>query len=1254
MASINQIKSKLLEMEGGAFQRLCDDWLHRKGYENINSIGMMQTTNKVVQGTPDSLILQEDGSYIFSEYSTQEKNLASKFEDDINKCLDETKTGIKKESISEIILCHLAKLATDEINHLIRLCKNNSIKLSLYGIDPIALSIQNTHPRLSELYLDLPLDTGQLLEPDDFIDRYGNNNLTTPINHDLLFQDENISQCVSLLEKDDLLIVSGPAGVGKTLFCINLAKRCKQINPALKVYCIFDKGADLYNDITSHLSEPGHYLVFIDDANRLDNRIDYLLHYLNEQDQDRTFKIVATVRDYARDNVVEKSKNFSKVQELSISPLTDEQIKELIETLFEIKNHEYQDRIIDISGGNPRLAVMASMVATESQQIASIANVASLYDDYFGNNKSVKDIISNDHLMRVACAISFYRRVDKANEEQSNMINSVFGIDHSDFWESVKTLHKNEIVDLYEEEVVKISDQVLSTYLFYIAVFKDEIIPFSVLIESFYPSQKQRIVDSLNPVINSFDHKEVIAKIRSQVIDIFNVLKTKNQVDTLSFLNSFWFALPTEALSYSKELIDSIEKEEIDWEKKIFEEKNNNSCKDQIISLLTRFRFYGESEFNISLDLILNYIDRTSEPLDSVIHCLTETYNFKLSDLRYGYPVQKLVIEKLYERMDEGNSYLFTRLFILSAKEYLAVEHHEHRSKGMSINILTFRLTPDEYITPIRERIFSGISHILNNEKFKQSVNELLKHYTTRLPFNGGEMARSDLPVLEKYIVSKLDGENTTHCLLVDELTEKLKLTEISYPDNWDTEFKNTTLDISKLLLEDRTERRMLEMSYEDYENYRKEQVSSYFSDKTLDEIKNFFDQCIDLYKSLTGRERDYSLSEGLQKVFKVLAESHPDDFLNIVSKYLEHDDIFSLNPHGIMNCLLENNDSQEIYDFIDSKTFRWKDSWKTCWYSQLSENDINAETVDDFLSHLKSIDIDCIPFWIGFLDNYRSVEKCIYSEVAQILTRRAEENIGFIRPLSNLFNKHNDNFGKWFELFNGDTTLLLQAYLLSFRQDIHFDYSGECLSILMDYDKSLLIKVIDAIYEKEKYPSSYTSMPDVKFLWERTSFYEDIESYAKHVFEKEKNSYGIRDSIFTRLFTKEKGVEDASKIAANKEIFLKKSISENIDNIDYICFIFEASTYMSEDVRIELIVHFLSLNQDIEHFKRVDYELTTNSWSGSRVPYIEKEKDFLMKIIPRLNSIDLLDHKSYVEHQIESKDRAIEYEKKRDFLSEF
>ena len=45
-------------------------------------------------------------------------------------------------------------------------------------------------------------------------------------------------------------------------------------------------------------------------------------------------------------------------------------------------------------------------------------------------------------------------------------VENSFGIQPEEFWELVDVLHKNEIVDLYEDEVVKISDQILSTYLF--------------------------------------------------------------------------------------------------------------------------------------------------------------------------------------------------------------------------------------------------------------------------------------------------------------------------------------------------------------------------------------------------------------------------------------------------------------------------------------------------------------------------------------------------------------------------------------------------------------------------------------------------------------------------------------------------------------------------------------------------------------------------------------------------------------------
>ncbi|HHQ4738124.1 TPA: hypothetical protein ACSP5K_003323, partial [Aeromonas veronii] len=418
MGSQNQIKLKLLELEGGTFQRLCDDWLHRKGFENINPIGMMQVTDRVVKGTPDSLHMQDDGSFIFSEYTVQQERLVQKLEDDINKCFDETKTGITIENIAGIIICYLGKLTTEEINKLRNLCYNKGVMLTLYGLDSISLSIKNSYPVLSETYLDLPLDTGQLLSVNDFITRYGKSNFTTSIDHKLLFREEFIENATQVLERCNFLLISGAAGLGKTLLSVNLANRLKHEKPELKVICLFDKGADLIRDITAYFSEPGEYLIFVDDANRLDNRLDYILHYLNDHSEKRNFKIIATVRDYARSSVIDKVKKYTTPNELIITPLTDEQIKTLSETLFGIKNRDYQERIQEVSCGNPRLAIMASKVAIETNQIESIQNVTSLYKDYFGENENVKIVMDDKRLALTACAICFFQKIDKGRCEQ--------------------------------------------------------------------------------------------------------------------------------------------------------------------------------------------------------------------------------------------------------------------------------------------------------------------------------------------------------------------------------------------------------------------------------------------------------------------------------------------------------------------------------------------------------------------------------------------------------------------------------------------------------------------------------------------------------------------------------------------------------------------------------------------------------------------------------------------------------------------
>src|SRR5699024_4836817 len=245
-------------------------------------------SDRVVKGTPDCLFMQANGKYIFSEYTVQQNRLANKLRDDIEKCFDENKTGIPVDKISEIIICYLGKLSTEEISQLRTLCYDRGVMLTLNELDSISLSIKNSYPVLSETYLDLPLDTGQLLSVDDFVERYGRGNFTTSIDNELLFCDDLLSNAVRTLESSNFLLVSGAAGLGKTLFSVTLAKRILQENENTNVICLFDKGADLIRDVTAYFSEPGDYLIFVDDANRLDNRLDYILHYLTEKDENRS------------------------------------------------------------------------------------------------------------------------------------------------------------------------------------------------------------------------------------------------------------------------------------------------------------------------------------------------------------------------------------------------------------------------------------------------------------------------------------------------------------------------------------------------------------------------------------------------------------------------------------------------------------------------------------------------------------------------------------------------------------------------------------------------------------------------------------------------------------------------------------------------------------------------------------------------------------------------------------------------------
>lgn len=363
MAKINQIQNALMELDGGAFQKLADSYLLRKGYPQINLIGSVAGSNKVRKGTPDTLIPTNDGKYVFCEYTTiSSDKVYSKFSEDITKCLDENKTGIVIAKIKEIVLCYTSDLSAREIDNLREQCEKSKVNLNLFGLGAISYDLLEKYPGIAKDYLGIEVDTGQIVTLDEFISKYERNKLATTLKTQFHFREDERKDLLSLIKGNSLAIILGQAGVGKSRIAIECYRQFIKENKSYEAFCIFNQGIDLFEDIKSYFSGSGDFLIFVDDANRISG-FQYIVHLLQTKRSDQNFKIIVTVRDYALDKIREICQSIGGGAEITINPFTDKEIKKLLQDEFEINNHLYLDRIVDIAQGNPRVAVMAAKLS---------------------------------------------------------------------------------------------------------------------------------------------------------------------------------------------------------------------------------------------------------------------------------------------------------------------------------------------------------------------------------------------------------------------------------------------------------------------------------------------------------------------------------------------------------------------------------------------------------------------------------------------------------------------------------------------------------------------------------------------------------------------------------------------------------------------------------------------------------------------------------------------------------------------------
>jgi hypothetical protein len=1247
MAKINQIQNALKELDGGAFQKLADSYLLRKGYPQINPIGSVAGSNKVKKGTPDTLIPTIDGKYIFAEYTTISNNqVYSKFSEDIAKCLAEDKTGIKVSKIKELVLCYTSDLSAEYIDKLREQCENSEVNLNLFGLGAISYDLLEKYPSISKDYLGIEVDTGQIVQLDMFISLYERNKLATTLQTDFHFRVDEKNNLFSLIQGNDLVIISGQAGVGKSRLAIECYRDFIKANNTYKAYCVFNQGIDLFEDIKSYFSDTGDFLIFVDDANRISG-FQYIVQLLQTKRSDQNFKIIVTVRDYAFDKIREICQPVGSVAEIAIDPFADKEIKNFLHDEFEINNHLYLDRIIDIAQGNPRVAVMAAQVVKERNTLESIRDVTELYDKYYSSIKSDFDALEDRDILKVAGIVAFFRNVDRTNNGLMSDIKDIFGIPAEDFWEASKKLHDMEVLDMFENEVVKISDQVLSTYLFYLVFFKEKLICFSILINNLFPRYKQRLIDAINPILNTFNFDENKKIMESTVDNVWGVIQERNDNDFLQLIDVFWFLKPTETLIYIQDKINGLNGRSIVFDDIKFEADSNASL-PEFLSTLSLFRYHGEDQIKISLDLFLQYAEKQPHDTPKILYYLVDRYGFQPDSYRYDYHVQYAVIEKIIEHIGSGSNKYFIRLFIALAENYL----HTHFStaktgRAHTITFTEFDLIDSKSLLNLRENILKQLFNLYKNKNYQKYILKLLMSHTqSGLNISVSGIVENDSKNILPFFGSALNPSNIYHCIVVQEYLRLLKRFNLQAEEALKVRFQTPEYMIYDLLT-NRFERVELKLSHDAYIEYKKKKIEKLTLSYSKEDYDNIFHQ-LHVILQIIERHSQWQINQGILSIFEDLTRRNAELSCKVIKHYLDQGDFLEIDPSIVIFNMLDTYKAARVFYIINTPEYPTKNRWLFSYYRHLHSSEVQQEHIDAIYKLYKESKLKDFINDLDYLLKYEAVQKGFIANIVDIIIERTKNSQEFAHSLSLMFNPHTEINKQLNPVFSGKFTLLEDAYMAIDKVEQHADYDGSTLTVLLDNDHVFIDRFLRDKFDRKKYLSRHDDSRDYSFIWLREDSMDIMQRITSFVFEYECKGHCF--GYYKTFFNKSVNSQTDNSILEKQDEYLLKEIEVEFDKNNYMRFLFSVIIGFSLQRKLVFYKAFLDRNKKFGDFKSLPYEPTLSSWSGSAVPMLQGKIDFCEKMIQLCNSVAFLKHRQFIEQRIQEIRNQIQHEKKRDF----
>jgi len=1236
------IENELKSINGAVFQELCDSYLklNNANYLAFSRAGSQSGKQKTTKGTPDSFFLLPNGNYIFIEITT-DISTKNKLSNDINACFDFKKSRIPKNKITEIILCFNWDIDQEEIqilNEQVRV-HNEKTTVRYVMLQDLALNLHLNHRDLVHEYLGLPLDTGQIVSRETFVAEYNkaSNGISTPIDNTFLHRENELEELKEIIQSDDFIVLTGSAGIGKTKLAIEGINSFLAENLAFSAYCISYKHNSLLDDLYQYFDKDKDYILFVDDANRIDafNQITGFYRSLRKG----KLKIIITVRDYAFQVVKSMCPDFT-LKIINLIKLTDDQIIDIIKAKpFEILNPNYHKEIKRIADGNPRIAIMVALLAKAEQKISALSDVSELFENYFSTFSQDDGEFALEINIKCLGLIAFFHTIPYRNIEICKQILTHFDIEYSDFVDSIDKLDSLELVEI-QYEYVKIPEQNLSTFFFYKAFVKESTLSFNILLDKYFDSNPNRFRDCVIPAYNTFGPRKVMEKLKPHLKNHWSNIKS-NEEEAFNFLYVFWFYLPIETLEFLYNHIESLPKD-IAQEFIVNTEYNQFDLSvDRVIKLLANYFVLQSDYLKDALEISFEYIRKIPNRLTELFNKIRGHLIFDIEDEKYNFKRQIVLFNILIDGLNKSD-HLFEVSFFALSKVFLSSKYqHTEGGRHNSFSWYKYEIPNTVHIQEFRRKIWSVVHSIFDNQYLLSF--DLLKNY----PYVGlegfsKEIIYFDLQFIIPIIETHLSTESFEHCRYVQELIQWYNRNSISHStfsslkENFTNSAYKTFLKIEWNRFRDKE---MFEFdNYNEYENLKTAEIRNSFLFNQLSEIEEFYKLFTYLYKM---SKNNWSYRNTLDLIVDSNFSKNFSIGCLILKTIIKMNNGSNYIPRiPFINNLKTGEKSDQIWNIIQANSFNLKTSWEFAYYAWLQDDLIDNKHVTLILNSIKSL-LKNDTIYFGRLKRFLAVEPRLFQNILKIIF---EKN----RDVNSTLFVEDDFFDEYFDHLGNDYGLIGKAYLQQIKYQNNFDIDGKGFLNILSKNRKFLQDYISDLFLEEHYRVPEDSI-SLGIVWEVEEIEAELENVFDYIVEKEEY-FGILVHYCNSFF---RNLNTEAKQRAGK--FLIDYASKNIQDTNKINVVVDITRHSMRNMFEEVLLLFLSLCQDKDIFSKIMWRGNGVSAKGIDVILADIEMaewKNIQTIVDKSNvGIKLIPIKTYINEKVENCYKSGDDERRRRFL---